>query len=246
MKKKSILTAVVLAFASATVFAQAPQIDNNRVDALIKEQISLDKLTAEQLSAVRKEALLQLQRAEVLKQEALAAGLDKDADIKWQKENMEANFYAGQYLRHLNKTLEVNEADLRKRYAQMTREIKLQQATFTNIDDAQAALQKLRKGMSFGDLIATLENQAAALPDFINPQDLPVEIANIINTLSKGDITDKPFEYQGVFYLFKIQDSRTAQNLPSFEQLKPQLQEQEKEQQLHRIVDDLFQKYGLQ
>lgn len=247
MKQTRILTAVLLALTSAAVFAQAPKIDEQRVNALIAEQnIPVEQLSAEQLETVRKQALLQLQRAEVLKNEALAAGLDKEPKVQWQKQNMEAGFYAGEYLRHLQETVTIDEADVRKLYEQMTREIKLQQAVFSNKEAALAAITQLRNGKSFGDMIASLDNQPAPLADFINPQDLPPEMGAVVSQLSKGEMTSEPFEYQGVFYLLKVQDSRIGENLPPYEQLREQLTQHQKELQVRKMVEDLFHKQGLE
>ena len=67
-----------------------------------------------------------------LKNEAIKAGLDKDAEVQNQFKNVEAEFYANQYAAYLERQTVVDDAELRRFYDQQTRVIKLQQVNFAS------------------------------------------------------------------------------------------------------------------
>lgn len=85
------------AFASMAI--AAPKIEPARIDSMVKT-IHAAKSCACGCgsSAARKQVEIQLQSAEILKDEALKVGLDKNRDVQIQLKNLEAQFYAAQYM----------------------------------------------------------------------------------------------------------------------------------------------------
>lgn len=250
MKTQTTFLALTLA-ALFAVAADTPKIDEARINAVITQieaqaKESGTEIPAEQRTAFREQVTRDLQRAEVMKNAALAAGLDKDANVQNQLKNIEAQFYAAQYVEHLKNTVSVSESDLRQLYERLGREVKIQMAAFHNEADARAAQEKLLKGMSFSDLLASLPNQPASPPDFISTQMLPPEFASVIDSMEKGKISTDPVAYQGVYYLFKVADTRKGANLPPFEQVKPRLIAQKKDEAVREQIQKLLKDNGLE
>lgn len=245
MKIKSLF--FVLACVSAVSWAaDAPKIDDKRIDVVIQQyETTGGKVTSEQKAEMRKQILQELQQAEVLKNAALQAGLDKQANVQLALQNVQAQFYATQYVEHLKNSVAVSDADLQQLYARLGREVKIQMAAFKTQEEVTAAQDKLKKGMSFSDLIATLPEQPASPPDFISPQMLPSEFASVLDNMDKGKITDNAVQFQGQFYLLKIADMRRGDKVPAFEQIKERLIEQRKAELVREKIQQLFKQYGL-
>lgn len=152
MNKHTTLAGALALALAGFALAQAPQIDKGRIDSMVAQvlkQADADPNTSHQPDGaqIRREVTLQLQSLEVLKNEAFKAGLDKKPEVQNQLKNVEAQFYAAQYVNHLENSTEVNEAEVRAAYEQQTRIIKLQQVQF---DSAQAALEAHLLEKEFG------------------------------------------------------------------------------------------------
>ncbi|MBR7002390.1 MAG: peptidyl-prolyl cis-trans isomerase [Neisseriaceae bacterium] len=248
MNIKPLLFVLASATALAVYAADAPKIDDARVNLVIEQyEATGGKADPEQLPEIRKQITQELQRAEVLKNAALQAGVDKQPEVQLAHQNFEAHFYAGQYFEYLKKNMRVPDEDLREIYARLGREVKIQMAAFKTAEEVTAAQDKLRKGMSFGDLIASMPEQPASPPDFINPQILPPEFASAIDNMEKGKITDKAVEFQGLLYLFKLTDTRKGTiKVPPFEEIKDRLEAQRKDELVREKVQQLFRQHGLE
>ena len=99
MNKKVMASVLALSLAGLAVAAQAPQIDNARVDSMVKQvlqQAGQNPQMQGQVNGetIRAQVIKELQTVEVLKAEALKAGLDKDATVQNELKNLEAQFYA--------------------------------------------------------------------------------------------------------------------------------------------------------
>lgn len=246
MKIKPLLFVLASATALAAYAADAPKIDDARVNLVIEQyEATGGKVTTEQKAEVQKQVLQELQRAEVLKKAALQAGLDKQPEVQLAHQNFEAQFYAAQYFEHLKKSVTVSEDELRQIYARLGREVKVQMAAFKTEEEVVAAQDKLRKGMSFGDLIASLPEQPASPPDFISPQMLPPEFATALDNMDKGKITDTAVKFQNMLYLLKITDTRKGNRVPAFEQVRERLEAQRKDELVREKVEKLFAEHGL-
>lgn len=75
MKSKPLLTLITLAFASMAI--AAPKIEPARIDSMVKQFMQQNPVPvdAAQVAALRKQVEIQLQSAEILKDEALKVGL---------------------------------------------------------------------------------------------------------------------------------------------------------------------------
>ena len=119
-------TAVLAILALSTVglaTAKAPEIDPARIDSMVAEVLRQADQHPNQTAkpdgqAIRKDVVTRLQTLEILKNEAIKAGLDKDAEVQNQFKNVEAEFYANQYAAYLERQTAVDDAELRRFYDQ--------------------------------------------------------------------------------------------------------------------------------
>ena len=136
MNKKVMASVLALSLAGLAVAAQAPQIDNARVDSMVKQvlqQAGQNPQMQGQVNGetIRAQVIKELQTVEVLKAEALKAGLDKDATVQNELKNLEAQFYAAKYSEHLEKTVQVDEAEARRTYDTMAKMVQIQPKPLT-------------------------------------------------------------------------------------------------------------------
>ncbi len=251
MKKKTIALTSLLtlaAFTAGWALAAAPQIAENRiaqqVKALQQQAAAQPDAPAPDAEQLRQYALKQLQATEVLKAAALRAGLDKNPDIQAQLANLEAEFYANAYAKHLAEQVSVSDAEARQLYAGMTQQIQLQHIRFASQADADAAQDLLRKGLSFEQLLARQPSSDNAQSNWISPQQLPPQIADTVRSMTRGQIKTVPLGDNGVLML-KISATRPAEGAPPFEQVKPRLIEQLQQQQAQQTIFKLLQENGI-
>lgn len=250
MKYRYTAFTVAAVFAAAgLVAAKAPEIERGRIDSMVAQE--LQRMDAEpgtqrpDGAAIRKNVILQLQTAEVLKNEAVKAGLDKDAEVQNQLKNVEAQFYAMQYALYLERQTEVSEAELRADYERQTRVVKLQQVYFATAEEARKAQELLLKGMSFDELMKRYPNPEQAFSDFISPQQLPPAMSRLIGGMTRGQITREPLHMDGKFYLFKLAASERNPEAPPFEQVKPLVAQQVKQQKVQEQIEKILKENGI-
>lgn len=248
MKQKKIVFLAASVLAAGIAIGKAPEIERNRIDTLVAEELENASLSPDtqkpDAEMLRKSITLQLQTLEILKNEALKLGLDKKPDIQARLKNVEAQFYATQYALHLEREVEVNEAELREIYDRQTRAVKIQQVNFASAQEALQAQQLLLKGLSFDGLMKRYPSPDQ-ISDFVSPDLLPPELAKIVTQMSRGQVTREPVQLNGRYYLFKLAASERNPDAPPFEQVKNILVRQTKQQQMQQQIDELLQKHGM-
>ncbi|HRM21670.1 MAG TPA: peptidylprolyl isomerase [Neisseria sp.] len=249
MNKHTTLAGALALALAGFALAQAPQIDKGRIDSMVAQvlkQADADPNTSHQPDGaqIRREVTLQLQSLEVLKNEAFKAGLDKKPEVQNQLKNVEAQFYAAQYVNHLENSTEVNEAEVRAAYEQQTRIIKLQQVQFDSAQAALEAQQLLLKGLSFEALMKRYPNPEQQFDDFISPQQLPPDMTALAQ-MTRGEVTREPVLLNGKYYLFKLAAAERNPEAPPYEMIKSQLTQQAKQQKVQAQIEQLLKSNGI-
>lgn len=248
--KKTVTWLTGLSLLSAGLaLAEAPQISQARIDVVLKQvQAQLQgqpDAPKPNMASVKAEIVYNLQGSEILKAEALKAGLDKQPEVQAELENMQAKFYAGQYVDYLRSHIQIDDHDLYRQYELMTSEINLLLIPFSSREAAQEGLGKLKKGLGFEKLMQQV-NPHAPNNQWINPQQLPPEIAQWVSQLSIGQISGSVMVMNGQYFLLKLAGTRHMANAPAFEQVKEQLRDQAKNAKIQHTIMELLQKNGLQ
>ncbi|MDO4642133.1 MAG: peptidylprolyl isomerase [Neisseria sp.] len=249
MKTKVLLTSLGLALTSMAL--AAPTIDKARIDSmstlLLKQAEQNPQAQPGNIDGaeIRKVATQRVQIMEVLKNEAIKNGLNKDSAIQAQLKNLEAEVYANAYTEYLEKKAEIDESDVRKLYDQIAKTVKIQQVIFDTPAEAKAAQELLLKGLSFDDLVKRYPKQSKSTDSFISPQDLDPEIGKIISTMARGEVTKEPITLNGKFYLVKLAAEGRNPQVPPFEQIKNQLISQAKQQKVQEQIMQLLKSNGI-
>ena len=248
MKKSTIWLAGLTVITTSLAFADPPSIDSARVNEFLhqvqKRMQNQPQKTAPDLNKLKADITRQLQTADILKAEALKAGLDKQPETQAAWQNIEARFYATQYVQYLAAHTKVTDSDVRHQYDLYNREINLLPIVFPTKQAAEEGLTKLKKGLAYEELLKQT-NPDVTTTNWISAQQLPAEFARIVRPLVKGQITSSVFEYEGRYYLLKLAGLRQANNAPAFEQIKEQLREIAKQEKVQQQIEELLKKNGI-
>lgn len=248
MKKSITWLAGFSIMAAGLAFADAPKIDSQRINVMLKQyerQMQAQPgAPAPNKAEIQKEITLRLQTADILKAEALKAGLDKQPDTQAAWQNMQAQFYAAQYVDHLAASIEVSDSDLRRQYQQVSQEINLLPIVFPSEQAAEEGLNKLKKGLAYETLLKQV-NPEAQQSNWMNPQQLPPDFAQLASQLKNGQISPNVITIDGHYILLKLAGTRQAPDAPAFDQVKEQLRDQAKQEKVAQQINLILKNNGI-
>lgn len=251
MKRQTAFTAgIFLSALAGFAFAKAPEIDSALVDEMVAQVLRQSDQHDEQShkpdgQEIRKDIVRRLQTLELLKNEALKAGLDKDAGVQNRFKIAQSAFYAEEYVRFLERSTEVSDAELRRFYDAQTRMIKLQHVSFETEKAAVDAQQLLLKGLPFDKLAERFPDQAPAFEDFVTPQQLPEPLASTLADMERGDVTHKPLQVENRYYLFKISEVQRNPEAKPLDEIRTQVVQELKQIKTRKQIDNLLESNGL-
>lgn len=216
-----------------------------RLDLMVKAAIAQGQPdTAEMRSALRENLIAE----EILVQEAIKKGLDRDPDIKTQidlaRQAVLIRAYQTDYIR--NNT--VSEAELRKEYeavkAQMgDKEYKARHILVETEKEAKDLVAALKKGGSFEKLASERSIDTGSKDNggelgwsssavYVKP------FADTLVKLKKGEMTSQPVQTSFGWHVIRLDDVRAAVP-PSFDEVKQNMQQRILQRNFAAVVESL-------
>jgi peptidyl-prolyl cis-trans isomerase C len=169
---------------------------------------------------------------QLLTDEAIKKGLDKDATVQAELDVQRINVLAGAALRDLLHSHTFTDEELKKEYeravsAAPQKEYKASHILVKTQDEAQDVIQQLEKGKSFADLAKekstdTSAQQGGDLGWFV-PQQMVEPFAQAVQKLEKGSYTKTPVQTEYGWHVIKLEDIR-ANEAPPFDSVKGQVE----------------------
>ena len=219
-------------------------------DLLLKERLAQGQPdTPELRNAIRDE----LNTRELLVREAKKKGVDKTTDVKNQTELAAQTVLVRAYVADWVKANPIPEAALHKEYdtirAQMgDKEYKVRHILVDKEDDAKEIIASLQKGEKFEKLAErskdTGSKAAGGDLDWNAPGNFVKPFSDAMVKLPKGKFTATPVQTQFGWHVIEVTDIREAK-VPSFDEVKPQLQQRMQGQYLDTYFKELRAKNGL-
>ena len=219
-------------------------------DLLLKERLAQGQPdTPELRNAIRDE----LNTRELLVREAKKKGVDKSADVKNQTELAAQTVLVRAYVADWVKANPIPDAALRKEYdtirAQMgDKEYKVRHILVEKEDDAKEIIAALQKGEKFEKLAErskdTGSKAAGGDLDWNAPGNFVKPFSEAMVKLPKGKFTATPVQTQFGWHVIEVTDIREAK-VPSFDEVKPQLQQRMQAQYLDNYFKELRAKGGV-
>lgn len=252
-KANRLALAIAAASLSASVFA-APAgtvatvngvaIPQAKSDAFVNDLAQRGQKDSPELRAKIKDELI---KNEVVYQEAIKKGMDKNPEAMAQLDMLKQRVVIGAFINQYVKANPITDAELRKEYDKIKvnfggKEYKARHILVATEAEAQAIIADLKKGKKFDELAKAKSmdkgsgSQGGDL-GWANPKNFVPEFGGALEKLPKGKISD-PVKTQYGFHVIKLDDVREAKG-PSYEEVKPQLEQQVQGQRIQKMVDDL-------
>ena len=204
-------------------------ITNDAVEQGIQAALSQGQKDSPEL---RKAVLAKMIEISLLSQQADKDGLANSDRANSQLAMIRQNYLADLELSTYMSKNPVSDADVQAEYNReiaslgsqgMIVEYKVSDIAVATEADAQAALARIKKGESFDKVaksvsLAPNKVQGGAVGWVQAGQTLP-QIASVLTTLSKGQVSPAPIQMPQGWYLIKLEDKRSSKP-PTFEQAK--------------------------
>ncbi|MBU3740095.1 MAG: peptidylprolyl isomerase [Rhodoferax sp.] len=248
----SALAAALLAAALAPVaLAQNVAIVNGkavpvaRVEALAQQIAKSGRpVTPEMQGQLRDEVIA----GEIFIQEAQKQGLDASEDFRVQMELARQTILIRELFGSYQRNHPVSEADVKAEYDKFVaanggKEYKARHILVAKEDEARALIAQIKKGAKFEDLAKKSSKDPGSGAnggdlDWAGASNYVAEFGDALTKLAKGKMTDTPVKTQFGFHIIRLDDVRDVQ-LPKFDDVKPQIQQQLQQQKLTRFQEDL-------
>jgi peptidyl-prolyl cis-trans isomerase C len=253
MKKQMIWTAVaVAALASLSLNASAQNIaivngkavPTTRVEALAQQVARSGRPMTPEVEAQIKEEVI---AREIFMQEAQKRGLDTTPEYKTQIELARQTILIRELFAEFQKTSAVTDADVQAEYNKFVaanggKEYRARHILVETQAQAEAILASLKKGGKFEDIAKKQSKDPGSGAnggdlDWAAPGNYVKEFSDAMVALNKGQVS-APVQSQFGFHIIRLDDVREAQ-LPSLEEVKPQIVQQMTQQRMAAFQQEL-------
>ena len=248
------LTAAVLIATAPWASAQNVAIVNGkpvpteRVEALVQQIEASGRPVDDNVRAqIKEEVVLR----EIFVQEAQKRGIANTADFKNQMELARQTIMIRALFADYQKNNAVSEADMKAEYdkfvaANAGKEYKARHILVEQEAQAKAIIANIKKGAKFEDIAKKDSKDPGSGAnggdlDWAPAASYVPEFSEAMVKLNKGQMTETPVKSQFGWHIIRVDDVREAE-MPKFEDVKPQLQQQMTQQKLQKYQQDLREK----
>ena len=220
-------------------------IPQSRVDMRVKIATSQGQADTPELRRAVRDDLISL---EVLAQEAKKKGLNKDPEVIQQIELADQSVLVSAFVQDYAKNHPISDDQLKQEYDKLkgnlgSKEYKARHILVDSEAEAKSIIAQLGKKGNF-DKIAKAKSKDAGSADkggeldWAVPSNFVPPFASALTSLKKGAYTKEPVKSQYGWHVIKLDDVRDLK-MPSFEELRPQIQQRLQQQSIQEYVADL-------
>ena len=245
-----VIAAAVCAVLAGAALAQGVKVNGreipaSRIEAVVKSQVAQGRPDTPDLRNSVKEELI---NREIVAQEAVKRGLDKQSEVAAQIDFTRQEILFNAYLRDYLRANPVTDDTMKKEYERIkpqlpAREYHARHILVDKEDEAKGLIAQIKKGGSFEKLASERSKDQGSKGKGGDLDWSPAEryvkpFADALKGLKKGQVTDPPVQTQFGWHVIRLDDER-ATKVPSFEEAKPELQQMMQRQALQKAVSDL-------
>jgi len=253
LKYKKLAMLSVLALTINPAFAEnksaamvnGVSIPQARIDLRVKMAAAQGQPDSTELRKKIREDMINL---EVLVQEAKKAGLDKDPEVVLQTELNRMSLLGGAYVQDYAKKHPIGEEQLKQEYDNLKASLGDNEYNVSHIlvateEEAKTIISQLNKKGKF-DKIAKEKSKDAGSAEkggslgWAVPTNFVPPFASAMVKLKKGEYTKEAVQSQFGWHVIKMDDVRNLK-MPSYEELKPQIQQRLQQQMIQDLIADL-------
>ena len=219
------------------------------VDNIVGQRMAMGQADSPE---ARKAIINQLALQMLVAQEAIKKNLDKTPEvidqIKLIQQSVLTNAFVQDYTTNNPVSDDILKAEYDKIKAQMSgAEYKARHILVDKEAEAKAIIAKLKKNPRLFDSLAKKYSKDPGSKDkggdlgWFDPRGMVPEFGAAVAKLEKGKFTLEPVKTQFGYHVILLEDSRTKQ-VPTLEQVRPQLIKRVQEQNMKKLFDDMMAK----
>lgn len=255
MRKTSTLAALAMlgAIAATSVYAENKPLESvngisipqDRLDLHVKSAIAKGKRDTPEL---RQSILDDLISLEVMSQEAVRLGLNKNSEVVQQIELSRQSILVSAYIQDYARKYPISEDQLKQEYERL----KIQHASDKEYNarhilvdteaEAKDIIAQLDKKAIFEELAEKSKDIGSAANGgslgWAEPGVFDPAFADAMVSLKKGAYTKAPVQSQFGWHVIQLDDMRNLES-PPFEEVKPQIQQSLQQQTLLKAIAEL-------
>lgn len=253
MKRRfhALTLSLVLAAVAGGVQAQNLAIVNgkavpkSRMDALLDQMAKARRPVPAEMHPQVKEQII---AREIFAQEAVRRGIDSSDGFRTQLELARESILIQQLFEDYEKKNPVSDAEIKAEYDKIAaasngKEYRARHILVEKEEQAKAVLASLKKGGKFENIAKKQSKDPGSGAkggdlDWAGADSYVPEFAQALAKLNKGQTTDAPVKSQFGWHIIRLDDVRQAQ-LPKLEEIKPQLQQQMRQQKVAKFQEEL-------
>lgn len=247
-----IAVVAIPAFAQNVAVVNGKSIPAARLEAVVKQVISQGQQPDSPglRDAVKKDLIAR----EVMMQEAVKQGFEKDPTVKSQMESAHQTIVINALVRDYMSKNPVSQADVKAEYERYKlqagdKEYHVRHILVATEPEAKAVIAKLKGGAKFEDLAKTsLDTGTAANGgdlDWATPTSFPKVFSDAFIGLKKGAVTETAVQTPNGFHIIKLDDTRPIK-MPAFDEVKGQIEEALAQKKLQAYQEAMVKKAKVQ
>jgi peptidyl-prolyl cis-trans isomerase C len=255
MKKQVLIASALVSLLSLGATAALAQniaivngkaVPKARMDSLTLQFQSTGRPITPEVQEQMRQHLIAL---EVFTQEADKLGLSSSDEFKAQMELARQTVLANQLIKDFESKNAVTDELLKAEYDKFAaanggKEIKARHILVDKEADASSIIASLKKGGKFEEIAKKRSKDTGSGAkggdlDWANPSSYVPEFSAALLALKKGQLTDKAVKTQFGFHVIRVDDVRDIK-LPAFDEVKPQIADQMKQDKRGSYQRDLL------
>ena len=216
-----------------------------RADFIVKANAGQGQADTPELRNRVREVLI---RNEILSQEAIKKGLDKNPDVAIQTELNRQDVLVNAYIQDYVKNNPVGEDLVKAEYDRAKsqagdKEYKARHILVKEEAEAKQIIAQIKKGGNFEKIAAQKSTDPGSKDkggdlDWAPGGRYVPQFSDALKKLKKGQITDAPVQTQFGWHVIRVDDER-AMKFPSIEEVKPQILQGLQRQAVEKLITDL-------
>ena len=190
---------------------------------------------------------------QLIAQEVVKQGLDKEIDLQDQITQLKQNLYLQIYIENHFKNNPITTEQLREEYSKQKQylgngtdqiaQYKISQIILKSESESIAVIHRLQNGEAFSKVaqqtsLDSATNSNGGALGWVSIQQLAQPIANVVANLSKGSYSKSPIKMGDAWVIVRVDDTRSSK-LPSFEASQNQLKQAIVQQYLGETIKRL-------
>ena len=220
----------------------------SRFDMMAQQATSQGQPETPEMRAQIKDNLI---KGEIVAQEAMKIGLDKNPEVVQQLDMIKQQLLVRAYVSDYVKKNAVKDETLKAEYdkvraTQGDKEVKVQHILVEDEKDAKDLIAQIKKGGSM-DKLAKEKSKDAGSKDqngkleWAMPSNFVKPFSDAVLKLKKGEMTQEPVKTPYGYHIIKLDDTRTAK-VPGFDEVKDKIRQSQQQEQITAMLEALRKK----